>query len=94
MIQLTSATKLQNAINKVRTVKPFVCINCFGSYSVTNRQTGATYTVECLKNDGRRFAHCSCAAGKRNIACYHLVAAAGAHIQLAADRAAVAASNC
>ena len=92
MIRLTSATKLQNAINKARTVKPFVRINCFGSYSVTNRQTGATYTVTCEKRNGERFADCTCKAGARGQACYHVAAAAGAHIVTAAERAAV--SNC
>ncbi len=65
MIQLTTAAKLENAIAKARTVKPRVRVNCFGSYTVTNKQTGATYSVECLKQDGKRFAHCSCEAGKR-----------------------------
>ncbi len=92
MIRLTTATKLQNAIAKARTVKPFVRVNCFGSYTVTNRQTGATYAVTCEKRDGERLADCTCKAGARGQACYHVVAAAGAHIQLAAERAAV--SNC
>ena len=92
MIRLTTATKLQNAINKARTVKPFVRVNCFGSYTVTKRQTGATYTVTCEKRDGERFADCSCKAGARGQACYHGAAAAGAHIVIAAERA--AASNC
>jgi hypothetical protein len=64
MIQLTSADKLQKAISKARTVKPLVRINAFGSYTVVNKQTGATYTVECSKRDGRRFAACSCKAGE------------------------------
>jgi len=88
MIRLTTATKLQNAINKARTVKPFVRVNCFGSYSVTNRQTGATYTVTCEKRNGERFADCSCQAGTRGQACYHVAAAAGAHIVIATERAA------
>jgi hypothetical protein len=87
MIQLTSAATLENAITKARTVKPRVHINRFGSYSVTNKQTGATYTVECTKRDGKRFASCSCRAGELGRACYHVAAAAGAHIQLAAERA-------
>ena len=89
MIQLTSADRLQKAISKARTVKPFVRVNTFGSYTVTNKQTGATYTVECSKRDGRRFASCSCKAGERGQACYHVAAAASAHIQLAAERAAL-----
>ena len=92
MIRLTTATKIQNAINKARTVKPFVRVNCFGSYSVTNRQTGATYTVTCEKRDGERFADCTCHAGTRGQACYHVAAAAGTHIVIAAERAAT--SSC
>ncbi len=87
MIQLTTAAKLTNAINKARSTKPRVRVNCFGSYTVTNKQTGATYSVECLKQDGKRFAHCSCEAGKRGMACYHIAAAVGIHIQLATEQA-------
>lgn len=88
MIQLTTAAKLTNAINKARTVKPFVRVNQFGKYTVQNKQTGATYTVECQKRDGKRFAHCTCKAGERGQACYHVAAAVGCHIQLAAQQAA------
>ncbi len=89
MIQLTSAAKLENAINKARTVKPLVRVVKFGSYTVTNKITGATYTVECLKRDGKRFASCSCKAGERGQPCYHVAAAVSAHLQLAAERAAL-----
>jgi hypothetical protein len=87
MIQLTTAAKLENAIAKARTVKTRVRVNAFGSYTVTNKQTGATYTVTCEKRDGKRFAHCSCEAGKRGRACYHLAAVLGVHIQLATEQA-------
>ncbi len=87
MVQLTTAEKIQNAISKARTVKPRVRVNRFGNYTVENKQTGAAYTVECIKRDGRRFAHCTCKAGMRGQACYHIAAAVGAHIQLAAERA-------
>ncbi len=86
MIQLTSADKLTNAINKARTVKPLVRVNAFGSYTVTNKATGATYAVECVKRDGSRFASCTCKAGERGQACYHIAAAVSAHIQLASER--------
>jgi uncharacterized protein YjhX (UPF0386 family) len=89
MIQLTSADILQNAINKARTVKPLVRVEQFGRYTVTNKATRATYTVECVKRDGRRFASCTCKAGERGQACYHIAAAVSAHIQLAAERAAL-----
>ncbi len=89
MIQLTTADKLENAITKARSVKPRVRVNCFGSYDVQNKQTGATYNVVCIKREGKRFAHCTCKAGERGRCCYHVAAAVGAHIQLAAERAAL-----
>jgi uncharacterized Zn finger protein len=75
MIQLTSATAIESAITKARTVKPRVHVNCFGSYTVT-----------CEKRDGKRFASCTCRAGELGRACYHLAAAVSAHIQLADDK--------
>lgn len=89
MIQLTTAANLTKAITKARTVKPRVRIIRFGSYIVTNKQTGATYTVECAKRDGKRFASCTCTAGQRGQACYHLASAVSVHMQLAAERAAL-----
>ncbi len=86
MIQLTTATAIEKAINKARTVKPRVRVNAFGSYTVTNKTTGATYTVTCEKRDGNRFASCTCRAGELGRACYHVAAAVAAHIQLAAER--------
>jgi uncharacterized protein YjhX (UPF0386 family) len=87
MIQLTSTATLESAINKARTVKPLVRVVKFGAYTVTNKATGATYTVECMKREGKRFAHCTCKAGERGQACYHLASAVAAHIQLATERA-------
>ncbi len=86
MIQLTLAATLTNAINKARTVKPLVRVERFGRYTVTNKATGATYAVECVKRDGKRFASCTCKAGERGNACYHVAAAVSAHIQLASER--------
>lgn len=45
MIKLTTAGAMQKAIDKARNVKPPVRVMRFGSYKVTNKQTGATYTV-------------------------------------------------
>jgi hypothetical protein len=87
MIQLTSPAPLENAIAKARAVKPLVRVVKFGSYTVTNKTTGATYTVTCEKRDGRRFAGCTCKAGERGQACYHVAAALPAHLQLAHERA-------
>jgi uncharacterized protein YjhX (UPF0386 family) len=78
---------MQKAIDKARTVKPLVRVVNFGSYTVTNKQTGATYSVTCEKRNGERFADCTCKAGARGLRCYHVAAAAGCHIVLAAERA-------
>jgi hypothetical protein len=39
-----------------------------------------------MKREGKRFAHCTCKAGERGQACYHLASAVAAHIQLATER--------
>lgn len=88
MIELNSPEKLQNAINNARARKPRVRVIVFGVYSVTNKTTGATYTVRCERRGNRRFAGCNCKAGQRDLPCYHLAAAVGVHIQLASERAA------
>lgn len=89
MVKLTTAEAMRKAIEKARAVKPFVRVVSFGSYTVTNKRTGATYNVTCGKRDGERFADCDCKAGARGLRCYHVAAAAGCHIVLAAERAAV-----
>ncbi len=84
MIQLTTIEAMQKAIDKARNVKPFVKVLEFRRYEVRNRRTGATYTVRCEKRNGARFADCTCKAGARGMRCYHVAAAVGAHIMLAA----------
>ena len=91
MIKLTTAEAMQKAIDKARMVKPLVRVMDFGSYAVTNKQTGATYTVTCERRGGEKFADCTCKAGERGQKCYHVAAAVGAHIIMAAERAALAA---
>ncbi len=86
MVKLTTVEAMEKAINKARTVKPLVRVVEFGSYTVTNKQTGATYTVKCEKVSGERFADCTCEAGKRGMRCYHVAAATGRHIMLASER--------
>ncbi len=56
MVKLTTAEAMQKAIDKARAVKPRVRVVNFGSYIVTNKQTGAAYTVTCEKRDGERLA--------------------------------------
>ncbi len=87
MVKLTTAEAMQKAIDKARAVKPLVRVVRFGNYTVTNKQTGASYNVTCEKRNGERIADCTCKAGARGLRCYHVAAAAGAHIVLAAERA-------
>ncbi len=80
MIQLTSIETLAKAITKARTVKPLVRYIAFRHYSVTNKQTGATYQVTFDKQGTRRMAACDCQAGARGQACYHIAAAVAHHV--------------
>ncbi len=92
MIKLTTAEAMQKAIDKARKVKPLVRVVNFGSYTVTNKETGATYTVTCEKLHGEKFADCTCKAGERGRKCYHVAAAVGAHVIIAAERTAALAA--
>lgn len=88
MIELTTADKLQNAINKARQQKPRVKVLNFGRYAVQNKETGATYEVICKRHGKRKLAACNCIAGQQNKPCYHVASAVSIHLQLAAERAA------
>lgn len=88
MVKLATE-KMARAIAKAREVKPLVRVIEFRTYSVTNKLTGATYTVRFSKQGADKFADCTCKAGERGTVCYHLAAAIGAHMQIAAERAAL-----
>jgi hypothetical protein len=89
MIQLKTAKRMRNVIDKARMVKPRVSVNHFGSYTVTSKKMGASYTVTCERRAGAglRLAHCTCIAGELGRACHHVAAAVAWHIVLAAERA-------
>jgi hypothetical protein len=70
------------AIEKARQTKPLVKVIEFRRYSVTNKITGANYTVKFSKINNQKFAECDCAATK---VCYHIGASIGIHIVLAAQ---------
>jgi hypothetical protein len=89
MIKLTTPEAIESQINKARTVKPLVRVLQFRKYAVTNKQTGATYTVEFTRQGREKFAGCTCKAGERGRACYHVAAAASIHMQIAQERAAL-----
>jgi hypothetical protein len=81
MIELQNANQLSKATNRAKAGKLFVQpSNLFRQYHVTNRETGARYVVDFFIRNGKRFGHCTCKAGERNLACKHLSAAAGYHV--------------
>ena len=88
MIELTSAEQLTKATLRAKSSNLFVqTTGVFRQYRVTNRETGAQYTVNFfVRNDHKRFGHCTCLAGQNNIACKHLSAAAGLHVCIAQSR--------
>ena len=86
MIQLTTTEAISKAIQRAKVSKLFVQAIQWRQYRVTNRETGAQYTVDFFMRNGKRFGHCTCKAGTNNIACKHLSAAAGLHVMVAATR--------
>ncbi len=81
MIEINTQN-LDKAIAKARQTKPLVKVLEFRTYLVTNKITGATYTVKFSKVNNRKFAECDCKATRT---CYHIGAAIGIHIVLAAQ---------
>ncbi len=87
MIELKTRDQLSNAINraKAETRNLFVqTTNAVRQYRVTNRANGNVYLVNFfIRIDGKRFAHCTCQAGQKGIACKHVAASAALNIYLA-----------
>jgi len=88
MIELVSSEQLSKATARARAGRLFVQPSTLlRQYHVTNRETGARYTVDFFLRNGKRFGHCTCKAGERNLACKHLSAAAAYHVsRMAAQR--------
>ncbi len=68
MLEITKES-IEKATAKARIAKPLVKVIEFRRYSVTNRETGATYEVRFTKIGGRKFGECNCKATK---ICYHI----------------------
>ncbi len=87
MIEITKAN-IQKAIERARQTKPLVKVIQFRLYSITNKETGANYTVKFSKIGTRKFADCDCKAGQQGkFICKHIGASIGIHIVLAAQTA-------
>ncbi len=87
MIELKSAEQLGKAIARARAGRLFVqATSIFRQYRVTNRETGAQHVVDFFVRDGKRYGHCTCKAGERNLVCKHVSVACGYHVMRAAAR--------
>lgn len=89
MIEINQ-TNLQKAIEKARANKPLVKVIEFRTYQVTNKTSGAIYTVKFSKVGTRKFAECNCKAGQQGkYLCYHVGASIGYHVVLSEQMAKV-----
>ncbi len=79
MLQITKES-IERATAKARIEKPKVRVLEFRTYLVTNKTTGANYTVKFTKINNTKYAECNC---KATVICYHIGASIGAHIVLA-----------
>jgi hypothetical protein len=87
MVQLTTPEGIAKATERAKASKLFAKpTSMFRQYRVENRLNDQTYTVDFFIRNGKRFGHCTCVAGERNLACKHLSAAAGLHVIRAAER--------
>lgn len=87
MIQLLSEDQLTKVTERAKASRLFVQATPLSrQYRVTNRENGKQYIVDFFLRNGKRFGHCTCKAGQRNIACKHLSAAAGLHVMRAAQQ--------
>jgi uncharacterized Zn finger protein len=87
MIELTSAEQLAKATARAKAGNLLVqTTSIFRQYRVTNRDNGKQYVVNFFIRDGKRYGHCTCKAGERNLVCKHLSASAGYHVMRAAAR--------
>lgn len=87
MIELISADQLARATERAKASNLFVQPTSFmRQYKVTNRDNGNQYYVDFFVRNGKRYAHCTCKAGARNILCKHLSPTAAYHCMRMAAR--------
>jgi hypothetical protein len=82
MFILKSQETIQKAIERARTIKPFVRAIHFGRYEVSGSK-GGFYTVQCFRNNGQKVVDCTCKAGQAGKPCFHSAAAVGLHSYMA-----------
>lgn len=85
MIELTNQN-IEKASAKAKQTKPLVKIIEFRRYSVTNRETGANYTVKFTKIGNKKFGECDCKCGQAGkYVCKHIAASLPIHLVLASQ---------
>jgi hypothetical protein len=90
MVELRSEAQFEKAIERAKKAKLFVqASGLFRLYYVTNRETGAQYSVNFFVRSGRRFGECTCKAGMNNVECKHLAAAVALHLVRAEAKRAI-----
>jgi hypothetical protein len=87
MIELKKREQLRRAVELAKANSKNLLVQLTDvarKYRVINRQKGQVYEVTFIvREDGRRFGHCTCRAGELNRECKHLAAAAGLNVCLA-----------
>ncbi len=81
MIEILNADQLAKATERAKAGNLFVQpTSLLRQYRVTNRDNGNQYVVDFFVRNGKRYGHCNCKAGMRNLACKHLSVSAGYHV--------------
>ena len=86
MIEI-SRGRLGKAIEKARRVKNHVRVLAWRKYEVRTPEQHI-YTVTFSVRGGSKLADCTCAAGAKNQACYHIASAIALHCHIAKSKAA------
>lgn len=87
MIELVSAEQLAKATERAKASNLLVQLTTiFRQYRVTNRDNGNKYVVNFFVRNGKRYGHCTCKAGERNLVCKHISAAAALNVCIAAQK--------
>lgn len=83
MFNLETA-RIENAIQKAKSLHPKVRMIRFGEYSVSGSK-GNEYTVKCYRENGAKIVDCSCPT-RDGVACKHGMAAVLLHVHVASIR--------
>ena len=87
MIELKSSEQLTKAIERAKTNSKSLLVkrtNVPRQYCVVNKNTNQSYVILfSVKNNGQKFASCTCKAGENGLICKHVAAAAGLNTCLA-----------